>query len=129
MSRVLIIDDEPTTTTVLQEMFTGTPFEVVTANSGERGLEIIRQQTVDAVVLDLVMPGMNGWEVCRAIRAFSQVPILILSAVTGSDGVLRTLNEGANDYLVKPVPRNVLISHVRMLTKQTHIGTSHTEPH
>ena len=110
MTRVLIIDDEPTTTDVLQEMLVGTQFEVVTANTGERGVQITQQQKPDIVVLDLVMPGMNGWEVCRAIRAFSQVPILILSAVTTSDGVLRILNEGADDYLVKPVPRNVLIS-------------------
>ena len=127
MTKVLIIDDEPTTTDVLQEMLVGTQFEVVTANTGERGVQITQQQKPDIVVLDLVMPGMNGWEVCRAIRAFSQVPILILSAVTTSDGVLRILNEGADDYLVKPVPRNVLISHIRMLTRQA--PATHIESH
>ena len=119
MAKVLIIDDEPDTTEIFQEMLVNTQFEVTTTNSGADGVKIARQLRPDVVMLDLMMPGMNGWEVCRAIRSFSQVPILILSAVTGAEGVTRTLNEGATDYLVKPVPRNVLISHLKMLLKQT----------
>ncbi len=116
MTKVLIIDDEPDTTMILQGMLKTTNFEVVTANSGAEGVEAVRQLNPDVVILDLMMPGMNGWDACRAIRAFSQVPILILSAVTNSDKVLRALDEGANDYLVKPAPKGVLISHIRNLT-------------
>jgi DNA-binding response OmpR family regulator len=118
LAKVLIIDDELGMIKVLKEMLTRADFEVSTTTSGSEGIEAVRQQEPDVVVLDLIMPGVSGWEVCRTIRTFSQVPILILSAATGTDKVLQALDEGANDYLVKPTPKNVLISRVRMLAKQ-----------
>lgn len=118
MAKVLVIDDELDMTKVLEEMLTRADFEVSTTTSGSEGIEAVRRQEPDVVVLDLIMPGISGWEVCRTIRSFSQVPILILSAATGADKVLQALDEGANDYLVKPAPKNVLISRVRMLANE-----------
>jgi len=116
--KVLVIDDEPTITKLLAGMLAGPEFEVHTFNSGHQGIEAARQLEPDIILLDLMMPGINGWEVCQKIRTFSQVPILILSAVTGSDKVMRALDEGANAYLVKPIPKSVLISNIKMLLEQ-----------
>ena len=85
------------------------------------GIKIIHQIQPDVVVLDLMMPGMTGWEVCQAIRMFSQVPILILSAVVDHELVMQALDNGADDYIVKPVATNVLVSRLRRLTQQARI--------
>jgi DNA-binding response OmpR family regulator len=69
----------------------------------------------DIVVLDLMMPDMDGWQVCQAIRSFSEVPILVLSAMVNSEAVSRAMQAGANDYLVKPAPLHSLTTHLRKL--------------
>jgi DNA-binding response OmpR family regulator len=92
-------------------------FEVFTVNSGAEAIKATRDLNPNVIVLDLMMPGITGWEVCRTIRTFSQVPILVLSAVVDSEMVMQSLEEGANDYLVKPVPRGVLISHIKNLVQ------------
>jgi two-component system response regulator ResD len=73
----------------------------------------------DVIILDLMMPGMDGWQVCSQIRTFSSVPILILSALHSPGLVASALDAGADDYLVKPVPSGVLIAHLNKLTRRT----------
>jgi two-component system, OmpR family, response regulator len=70
------------------------------------------------VILDLMMPGKNGWQVCAEARAFSSVPILILSALDSPGNVASALDAGADDYLIKPVPSNVLIAHLMTMTRR-----------
>jgi len=115
VARVLIIDDDATTLRMLREMLRQAKFNVFTANSGADGIEAARQLNPDVVVLDLMMPEINGWDVCRAIRGFSNMPILVLSAVTDSQKVVHSLEAGADDYLVKPVPKGVLVAHINQL--------------
>ena len=115
MNKVLAVDDDVIMTKMLDKILTANAFEVSTANNGLDAIEAVRRDVPDVIVLDLMMPDLNGWEVCREIRTFSQVPILVLSAVVDSEGVMRALEEGANDYLVKPVPVGVLISTLRRL--------------
>ena len=115
MNKVLTVDDDLFMTKMLDKILTAHAFEVSTANTGLGAIEFVRRQVPDAIVLDLMMPDLDGWEVCREIRTFSQVPILVLSAVVDSEGVMRALEEGANDYLVKPVPAGVLVSNLRRL--------------
>jgi DNA-binding response OmpR family regulator len=117
LTKVLVVDDDTILTDMFRDLLTASGYEVFVANSGPEGIEAARQNKPDAIVLDLTMPGIDGWQVCRAIRAVSQVPILVLSAVVDSEGVMRALEEGADDYLIKPVPIAVLVSYLKRMTQ------------
>ncbi len=119
--KVLIIDDDTDITTLYKDILPIQGFEVFTANSGLEGIELTRQIQPQVILLDLMMPEMSGWEVCCIIRTFSQVPILINSAVIESERVMQALEAGANDYIVKPVALGVLVSYLRQLVKQAQI--------
>jgi DNA-binding response OmpR family regulator len=79
---------------------------------------MIREVQPDLVILDLMMPEMDGWEVCRSVRQFSQVPIIILSALNDPSMIASVLDAGADDYLTKPTPSRVLVAHINRLTKR-----------
>jgi two-component system KDP operon response regulator KdpE len=83
------------------------------------GLSLIREIHPDLVILDLMMPEMDGWEVCKSVRQFSQVPIIILSALNDPSMIASVLDAGADDYLTKPTPSRVLVAHINRLTKRT----------
>jgi two-component system KDP operon response regulator KdpE len=85
---------------------------------------MIRELQPDLVVLDLMMPEMDGWEVCRSVRQFSQVPIIILSALNDPSMIASVLDAGADDYLTKPTPSRVLVAHINRLAKRN--GTLHS---
>ncbi len=120
--KVLIIEDDVLIAQLLESSLLHHKFKVFVANSGLDGIEAVRQFNPNVILLDLMMPYVSGWEVCRTIRTFSQVPIMILSAVTDSDKVVRVLDEGANDYLVKPAPAGVLVSRLKKLAQNVHKG-------
>lgn len=121
-AKVLVIDDDVLLTSVFKASFEGI-FEIRVVNSGLEGIKAAREIEPDVVILDLMMPGVDGWQVCREIRKFSQVPILVLSAVVDSNLVIQVLEEGATDYMIKPVPPGTLISYVKRLTKQNNRHT------
>ena len=110
LPKLLVIDDDRAITDMFELTLPREGFEVFTANSGLEGVEAVRKFEPDVLVVDLMMPGMDGWQVCQEIRSFSQVPILILSAVVDSQKVARALDAGADDYLVKPAPEGALVS-------------------
>jgi DNA-binding response OmpR family regulator len=116
-TNLLIIDDDPDLTKTLKRFLEIKKFRVRVANSGSAGIEAARQWNPDVISLDLMMPGIDGWQVCAAIRKFSQAPILIYSAVINPDLVERALDEGANDYLVKPTPPGVVASRLQRLAR------------
>ena len=93
-------------------------FEVFATNNSAEGLSMIRELEPDLVVLDLMMPEMDGWEVCRSVRQFSQVPIIILSALNDPSMIASVLDAGADDYLTKPTPSRVLVAHINRLAKR-----------
>jgi DNA-binding response OmpR family regulator len=125
LTRVLVIDDDILLTKTFKDALNPNTFEVFVANSGSEGIELVHQLEPEVIVLDLMMPGMNGWEVCRAIRTFSQVPILVLSAVVDPEMVMQALDEGADDYMIKPVAFSVLASRLKRLTQQARINRKH----
>jgi two-component system, OmpR family, response regulator MtrA len=116
--RVLTIDDDPALTELLTLLLKTRGLDACMANSGEEGVRMIRELSPDVVILDLMMPGMDGWQVCSEVRSFSDVPILILSALDSPGMVASALDAGADDYLVKPVPSGVLIAHLNNLTRR-----------
>jgi DNA-binding response OmpR family regulator len=116
--KVLAIDDDHAMTELLTLLLKTHGFNVVTANTGEDGVSLALKETPDVIILDLMMPGMDGWQVCNQIRTFSIVPILVFSALDSPGMVASALDAGADDYLVKPVPSGVLIAHLTKLTRR-----------
>jgi len=118
MFKVLTIDDDPSMTDLLTLLLKTHGLDAYIANSGEEGLQMIHKVSPDVVILDLMMSGMDGWQVCRQVRSFSVVPILILSALDSPGLVARALDGGADDYLVKPVSSGVLVAHLNTLVRR-----------
>ena len=110
---VLVVDDEPQITRVLRTTLSGHGFNVRTAGDGDEAIEVMRSWTPEIVVTDLSMPNMGGLELCKRIRAKSQVPIIVLS-VRGEEKVkVEALDAGADDYVTKPFNMNELLARVR----------------
>jgi DNA-binding response OmpR family regulator len=118
LTKVLIIDDDINLTQMLKMTLESSGFDVVRAVSPTEGIWAARHQHPDAIILDFVMPMMNGVEVCQAIRQFSQVPILVLSVLDQPSIIAKVLDAGADDYLVKPVAVNILQAYLKKLARR-----------
>jgi DNA-binding response OmpR family regulator len=113
---VLVVDDEPMARTLLRLMLVRAGFEVFEAEDGYDALDKVSQNPPDLMILDVMMPGMDGFTVCESIRSDDQtasLPIIMLSAKTDTESVNRGLRAGANKYLTKPVSPEDLTRHVR----------------
>jgi DNA-binding response OmpR family regulator len=116
---VLTVDDDNAITELLAMLLRTHGYEVLTANNGEEAIKFIKENNPHVVVLDLMMPGMDGWQVCKRVRAFSNVPIVILSALDDPAMIASALDAGADDYLVKPVSSSILVAHLNRLIRRT----------
>ena len=117
--KLLVIDDDSAVTDLLSLLLRSHDFEVGATNNSTDGLSMIRDNSPDVVILDLMMPDMDGWQICKAVREFSQVPIIILSALNDPSMIASVLDAGADDYLTKPTPSRVLIAHINRLVNRT----------
>jgi two-component system, OmpR family, KDP operon response regulator KdpE len=111
--RVLVIDDEPQITRVLRASLAMQGYEVRTANDPEEGLQVFRDWPPDLVITDLMMPGMSGVEVCRAIRSRVATPVIVLSVRDHERSKVEALDAGADDYVTKPFSIQELLARVR----------------
>jgi two-component system KDP operon response regulator KdpE len=111
--RILIIDDEPQITRVLRAALSAQGFDVRTANDPEEGLQTYRDWSPDLVITDLMMPGMSGVDVTRAIRVRAVTPILVLSVRDHERAKVEALDAGADDYVTKPFSIQELLARVR----------------
>jgi DNA-binding response OmpR family regulator len=118
-AKILIIDDDEGMTELLELILTPTSSNIIIANNGKDGIELAKKHLPDILILDLMMPGINGWQVCQEIRSFSDVPILMLSALTSPDMIAKALDAGADDYLSKPVSSNTLIARLNRLLRRS----------
>ncbi|CAM5441051.1 Transcriptional regulatory protein AfsQ1 OS=Streptomyces glaucescens OX=1907 GN=afsQ1 PE=4 SV=1 [Streptomyces glaucescens] len=105
---LLLIEDDDAIRTALELSLTRQGHRVATAASGEDGLKLLREQRPDLIVLDVMLPGIDGFEVCRRIRRTDQLPIILLTARSDDIDVVVGLESGADDYVVKPVQGRVL---------------------
>jgi len=117
-TKILVIDDDIAITELMSMLLKTHGFDVITTNSGAEGVKLVKEKNPNVVLLDLMMPDMDGWQVSRAIRAFNNVPILILSAINDPAMVASVLDTGADDFLVKPVPSSVLVAHIRKMVRR-----------
>ena len=126
--KILVIDDDPAMTELLKMILEPTEARVILSNTGIDGVEKVNLTNPDIVILDLMMPGMDGWQACQTIREISRVPIMILSVLDNPGLVARALDLGADDYLVKPVKSAVLIAHINNLTRRSPELNPNTTP-
>jgi len=117
--RILIIEDDKAIVRVLERSLIYEGYEVDTAFNGERGLELAQEKTPDLIVLDLMLPGMDGLEVTEKIRKDSNLPILMLTARGGLDDRVQGLDSGADDYMVKPFELEELLARIRSLLRRS----------
>ncbi len=119
MIRILVIEDEQRVATLLQQGLEETGYQVATAFDGEMGLRLFRAGTFDLVISDVILPKMNGFELCKEIRSLSpNIPILMLTALGTTDDKLDGFDAGADDYLVKPFDFRELDARIRVLLKR-----------
>lgn len=117
--RILVIDDDPEITSLLQRGLSSEGFDVTTINDGAEALKVTGRLKPDLLILDVMMPGMDGLELSRILRETSDVPILMLTArVTVADKIAG-LNSGADDYLVKPFDFGELLARIRALLRRS----------
>jgi DNA-binding response OmpR family regulator len=123
-TKILVIDDDSAVTDLLSVLLRSQGFDVTATNSSSDGLGYVRDDQPDLIILDLMMPEIDGWEVCRSVRTFSQVPIIVLSALNDPSMVASVLDAGADDYLTKPTPSRVLVAHINRLIKRNETNKS-----
>jgi two-component system, OmpR family, KDP operon response regulator KdpE len=112
-TRILAVDDEPEILRALETILRGAGYEIDTAATGEEALAQATLRLPDAMILDLVLPDRSGIEVCRELRAWTQIPILLLSVVGEDDEKVKALDAGADDYVTKPFSVNELLARLR----------------
>ncbi|MER6990035.1 response regulator transcription factor [Saccharopolyspora hirsuta] len=118
--RVLVVEDDPTVAQVVTGYLQRSGFTPVHASDGAMGLELARQIAPDLVVLDVMLPGLNGIQVLRELRGSSQVPIIMLTSLGEEEHRLRGLEFGADDYLTKPFSPRELVLRVQSVLRRTH---------
>jgi two-component system KDP operon response regulator KdpE len=123
---ILLIDDEPQIRRVLRASLTAQGANVLDVASGEEALELLREQTVDLILLDLNMPGMGGLETCRGIRSGWDVPIIILSVREADTDKVEALDAGADDYVSKPFSFDELMARIRAALRRSGFATDTT---
>lgn len=126
--RILVVDDEERITNFLKSKLRASGFEVMVAGNGVEALEQVNAQEPDLVVLDLIMPKMDGFEVLKELRAFSSVPVIILSAKGADTDRIRGLELGADDYLAKPFNPDELVARIEAVKRRLGTSTSRKAP-
>jgi len=119
MYRVLLVEDDPRLAELVTEYLSGYEFTVELATRGDQALDSFKASKPDLVVLDLMLPGMDGMVVCRQIRDISEVPILILTAREDTYDEVSGLEQGADDFVNKPVQPRVLLARLRALLRRS----------
>jgi two-component system response regulator MtrA len=118
-ARVLVVDDDPALAEMLTIVLRGEGFDTAVVADGSRAMPALREFKPDLVLLDLMLPGMNGIDVCKAIRAESGVPVVMLTAKTDTVDIVLGLESGADDYVVKPFKPKELVARIRARLRRT----------
>jgi two-component system KDP operon response regulator KdpE len=121
---ILVIDDDPRIRRLLQLNLQAEGYTVLTAASGREGLDLLVTQQPDALILDLILPDMDGLVLCERVREFSDIPIIVLTARTSEDAMVSGLNIGADDYVVKPFSQKALLARLRATLRRASFSQS-----
>ena len=116
---VLVVEDDVHIRELLKLYLEKEGYAVRTAADGRQGLEQFRREQPDLILLDVMMPGMNGWEVCKAVRAESQVPVIMLTAKSETDDKVLGLKTGADDYITKPFEMKEVLARIEAVLRRS----------
>jgi len=116
--KILTIDDDSSMTELLGVLLRSQGMDVISSCSGNMGIELARSEKPDIILVDLLLPETDGWEVCKQLRKFTNAPIAILSALDDPAIIATALDAGADDYMTKPISSRVLIAHIRNLARR-----------
>lgn len=125
--RVLVVEDEPDTILLLKHLLRSAGYNVLGAISGQEALKKFSEVKPNLVLLDLMMPGMDGWETYRYLRQMSDVPVMILSAVSSKDEVVRALRSGVDDYVTKPFVNAEVVARVEAILRRAQGSTAEVD--
>jgi response regulator RpfG family c-di-GMP phosphodiesterase len=118
--RILCVDDEPLNLMVLEGVLVPKGYEVITAERGKKALDMIKEQKIDIVLLDVMMPEMNGYEVCRKIKddeKYRSIPVVMITSLSSKDDRIRGIEAGADDFISKPFDHGEILARIKMLLK------------
>jgi DNA-binding response OmpR family regulator len=128
-AKVLIVDDDPAIRKFIRANLEARDYEVLLSPDGEEALKTLEKEKPDLIILDIMMPNIDGFEVCRRVREWSQIPIIMLSARDGENDKVRCLDCGADDYLTKPFSLKELLSRIAAVLRRTRIeNTENPQP-
>ena len=123
--KILIVDDEPALVRMIERVLTSKGYGVLKANDGQEALRLFFAHKPDLVLLDVVMPQIDGWQTCRRIRDISDIPVIILTGERKSEeDIVRGLDYGADEYLLKPVGSKELVARVRAVLRRAELAYS-----
>ena len=123
--KILVVDDESRMRKLVKDFLVRSNFEVLEAEDGEQALDIFYQdQSISLIILDVMMPKMDGWEVCREIRSGSQIPIIMLTAKSTENDELQGFELGVDEYISKPFSPKILVARVEALLRRSGITGS-----
>lgn len=117
--RLLVLDQDVLGENSLIHMLQSGDYVVIKVSSSSEGLQASRAWEPDVIIINLLQPSTNGWKLCRRLRQYSQVPILVLATVSDPNSIARWLDAGADDYLTRPFSSEILIAHLQKLTRRT----------
>lgn len=122
--KILVIDDDINLCQMMEFILSGEGATTYTALDGREGLQLFYEHRPDLVVLDVRMPGVNGWETCRQIRLLANIPIIMLTTLDKDQDVVKGLDSGADDFVTKPFSRDVLMARVRAALRRNELPTA-----
>jgi len=123
--KIIVVDDDSAFVRLVRQVLAKEGYEVLAAGSGEEGLRLLFAHRPDMVLLDVVLPGLNGWQTCSRIRDISDVPIIMLTAHEKTeDDIVRGLDYGADEYVIKPVGSKELVGRVRAVLRRAELPSS-----
>jgi two-component system KDP operon response regulator KdpE len=126
--RVLVVDDEPQIRRALRLVLRANGYDVAEVGTGEGALDALVSQPFDLMILDLMLPDLDGVEVCRRLREWSRLPVVVLSAHGEEDVKVRALDQGADDYVTKPFSAPELLARMRSAMRRASDASATTEP-
>ncbi|MFB0844113.1 response regulator transcription factor [Paenibacillus oleatilyticus] len=124
MAKILVVDDDPHIRRLVRMIMRGEGFEVLEAADGAKAMQTLEAAKADLVILDIMMPGMDGWELCRELREHYDLPLLMLTALGDTEQKVKGFDLGTDDYLVKPFESRELVARVKALLKRYRIAAS-----
>ena len=125
---VLVIDDDVRILRMIKRILELEGYRVLTVINGEDALNVFDEETPDLVLLDIIMPGIDGYTACQRIREFSQIPIIMITVKGKDDDKTQGLDAGADDYVIKPFSAKELIARIRAVLRRTKLQDGHPEP-